>query len=137
MPSVDPFLTSDISKWFLAQVRTIPSFDFCSLYRAFECRNQRRPPRSKFRPRVHAQLSQYVFTFRCQRKQHLSPVCVSSTAADISSRRQSVHQLHCTVVLNEQTLRQFSDTRAHIFGESLQSQHQLMLARLEPRVPYG
>ena len=83
------------------------------------------------------EMTQNLLSPRGQRKQHFAAVLAAALAADIPSRGQPVDQFNRAVMLNLQALRQFADAGANPCGQSLERQHELVLARLQPGVASG
>ena len=84
---------------------------------------------------MQREFPQHLLPFGSQREQHFTPVLASALPPDIPAGRQPIHQLHCTVVLDLQTLGQFPDPRPHALGQSFERQHQLMLPWLQRGSP--
>jgi hypothetical protein len=82
---------------------------------------------------MQGQLSQYLLTLERKRQQDLPPIFAAARPPDVSRGHQSIHKFDPTVVLNLQTLRQFSDGGPTLGGQPFQGEHQLVLSGLQTR----
>jgi hypothetical protein len=82
---------------------------------------------------MQGQLSQCPLTLGRKRQQDLAPIFATARPADVARGHQSIHKFDRTVVLNLQTLRQFSNSGPTLGGQPFQSEHQLVLSGLQTR----
>ena len=82
---------------------------------------------------VVGELLQDLFALRSQGKQHFAAIFTAAISPDVAAGREPVHQFHRTVMSNLQPLCQLSNPRPDPASQPFQSQHQLMLARLQAR----
>jgi hypothetical protein len=104
---------------------------------AFQGSDQSRPLQAQLILVMERELAQDLLSRGSKREQYFAAILAAALAADVASRREPVDQFHCAVVLDLQSLRQFADPGANALRQSLQSQHELMLARLEAGVASG
>jgi len=84
---------------------------------------------------VQSQVLQNSLSFCRQPHVYFPPVLVPVEPVDQPSLHQPVHQFNCAVVLDLQTLRKICNPWRNTFGHSLDGEQQLMVMRLEPRMP--
>jgi hypothetical protein len=80
---------------------------------------------------MQGQFAEHPFTFPGEREQYFSPVAPASMTTHETTVRQPVYQFDGAVMPNLQALGQLSDTRADLERQALESQHELVLPRLQ------
>src|SRR5580704_1011377 len=94
------------------------SHNAIALHGVLQGSDQRRPSHAQLGLVMKRQSAQDLLALRSQRKQHLTPILAPAMPLHIAARSQPVHQLHRTVMLNLQPLRQFANLGTYFRGQA-------------------
>jgi hypothetical protein len=82
---------------------------------------------------MQRQITQDLLALGSEREQHVATVFSGARSTDVSGLDQAVHEFDRTVMLDLQTLSEFSDRGPHVSGEAFDTEHQLVLPGFQAR----
>jgi hypothetical protein len=103
----------------------------CAAHNLAKGIHQLRPSAAQFFTVMERQLHQDLFTPWRKFEQHFAPIVASTLPPDVPGTGEPVCEFDGAVMLDLQALREFADPGSNIRRQTLQRQHQLMLARLQ------